>query len=182
MKRLLLVLLLIYGSSLFAQQRLRNRYSVGINYQQTQVVGGDANIYNVHFEKQSPGSITFGVDGFLHVGETKKGTADIYKSVSKYYFGGPTIYYSDYIIGMLYYRVSLNAHIGSIKYRDVQYDMQQIEDGLYYGMFARLEALAMISLNMQFNVGLGFMKGFTSSGEVELDTSPSYHVGINFLL
>ncbi|MBU1101560.1 MAG: hypothetical protein KKA84_14260 [Bacteroidetes bacterium] len=186
MKRVFIAFVLIYCTSLIAQDRLIDRYSIGINYQQTQLVGGDANIYNLHFEKQIPGSVTFGVDAFLHVGDTRKGTRSIYKSISNFYFGGPTIYYSNAVIGMLYYRASLNAHVGTIKYRDVlqdaQHDVIIEEEGLYYGVFARLEALAMISSNMQFNVGLGFMKGFTTSGDVELNTSSTYQVGINFLL
>ena len=56
-----IIITIMYFSLLtFAQQVNISNYSLGVNYQKGEIIGADLKMYNIHFEKQSTGNITFG--------------------------------------------------------------------------------------------------------------------------
>lgn len=180
MKRIT-ILIMFFSITMIAQRGTISNLSLGVNYMKSEIIGADLKLYNIHFEKQSTGNITFGGEINFKAGTIKSGTQFNTREIKSLYFGGPSILYTNAVFGMLHYKITLNANLGYIHYEQYDFDIVQIDKSLYYGFGSRLEGMALLSQNMQFVIGLGFIKGFTQSGGVELETNTFYHIGLAYL-
>ena len=181
MKKNLFIFMLLLTSATFAQNKYKGNYALGVNYIKTDLMGAEIKLYNVHFEKQKLYDITFGVEGFFMNGEQKKEIQNGFEKISNLYYVGPTILYKGMIHEMFQYKVSLNANLGYIDYEKFVYDMGTVIESIYYGLVGRIEGIAQASLHLQLNFGIGVIKGFSSDDTLELDTNPSYHIGLTYL-
>lgn len=181
MKNILLALILSTPLIIFAQETRISNYALGVNYLKCEIIGADMKMYNIHFEKQSTGSITFGGEVFFKTGTTKIADSSSSNEIKSLYFAGPSVLYTDVIFGMLHYKVTANLNIGYMHHEKTESDILVIDKAIYYGFLGKIEGMALVSTRIQFIIGAGLMKGFTESDVVQLDTNSFYHIGLTYM-